>query len=114
MKKAIFSTEISLLRRTMQRLLRRNAHSNITKILRKTHQADVAHIMRTFNQFEQKTIFSLCPTALHKARLLEELDEALIENVLIKENSPKSKTSPKIRQICCKLQNNQSNWINCR
>ena len=87
MKKAIFSTEISLLRRTMQRLLRRNAHSNITKILRKTHQADVAHIMRTFNQFEQKTIFSLCPTALHKARLLEELDEALIENVLIKESA---------------------------
>ena len=85
MKKAIFSTEISLLRRTMQRLLRRNAYSNITKILRKTHQADVAQIMRSFNQFEQKTIFSLCPTALHKAKLLEELDEALIENVLTKE-----------------------------
>ena len=87
MKKAIFSTEISLLRRTMQRLLRRNAHSNITKILRKTHQADVAQIMRSFNQFEQTTIFSLCPTALHKARLLEELDEALIENVLIRESA---------------------------
>ncbi|MFL2510906.1 MAG: magnesium transporter [Candidatus Neomarinimicrobiota bacterium] len=87
MKKAIFSTEISLLRRTMQRLLRRNAHSNLTKILRKTHQADVAQIMRSFNQFEQKTIFSLCPTSLHKARLLEELDEALIENVLIKESA---------------------------
>jgi Mg/Co/Ni transporter MgtE len=30
---------------------------------------------------------SLCPTSLHKARLLEELDEALIENVLIKESA---------------------------
>ena len=87
MKKAIFSTEISLLRSTMQRLLRRNAHSNITKILRKTHQADVALIMRSLNQYDQNTVFSLCPTALHKARLLEELDESLIEKVLENESS---------------------------
>ena len=87
MKKAIFSTEISLLRSTMQRLLRRNAYTNITKILRKTHQADIALIMRSFNQYDQRRIFSLCPTALHKARLLEELDESLIEKVLQNENS---------------------------
>ena len=49
MKKAIFSTEISLLRSTMQRLLRRRAHTNISKILRKTHQADVALIMRSLS-----------------------------------------------------------------
>ena len=82
MKKAIFSTEISILRSTMQRLLRRKAHSNITKILRNTHQADIALIMRSLNQYDQKKIFSLCPTAVHKARLLEELDESLIGNVL--------------------------------
>ena len=87
MKKAIFSTEISLLRSTMQRLLRRSAYTNITKILRKTHQADIALIMRSFNQYDQRRIFSLCPTALHKARLLEELDESLIEKVLENENS---------------------------
>ena len=87
MKKAIFSTEISLLRSTMQRLLRRNAYTNITKILRKTHQADIALIMRSFNQYDQRRIFSLCPTALHKARLLEELDESLIEKVLENQNS---------------------------
>ena len=87
MKKAIFSTEISLLRSTMQRLLRRNAYTNITKILRKTHQADIALIMRSFSQYDQRKIFSLCPTALHKARLLEELDESLIEKVLENENS---------------------------
>ena len=87
MKKAIFSTEISLLRSTMQRLLRRSAHTNISKILRKTHQADVALIMRSLNQYDQKIIFGLCPTALHKARLLEELDESLIEKVLENESS---------------------------
>ena len=87
MKKAIFSTEISLLRRTIQRLLRRKATTNLTKILRKTHPADVALLMRGFSGSEQKTIFSLCPTFNHKANVLEELDESLIENMLMDESS---------------------------
>ena len=87
MKKAIFSTEISLLRRTMQRLLRRKASTNLTKILRKTHPADVALLMRGFGNSDQKNIFNLCPTFNHKAKVLEELDEALIESVLIDESS---------------------------
>ena len=87
MKKAIFSTEISLLRRTIQRLLRRKANANLTKILRKTHPADVALLMRGFGNSDQKKIFNLCPTFNHKAKVLEELDEALIENMLIDESS---------------------------
>ncbi|HJO21181.1 MAG TPA: magnesium transporter [Candidatus Marinimicrobia bacterium] len=87
MKKAIFSTEISLLRRTIQRLLRRKADANLTKILRKTHPADVALLMRGFGNSDQKNIFNLCPTFSHKAKVLEELDEALIENMLIDESS---------------------------
>ena len=43
MKKAIFSTEISILKTTFQRLLRRKAHANLTKILLKTHQFSVFH-----------------------------------------------------------------------
>ena len=87
MKKAIFSTEISLLRRTIQRLLRRKANANLTKILRKTHPADVALLMRGFGSSDQKNIFNLCPTFNYKAKVLEELDEALIESVLIDESS---------------------------
>ena len=87
MKKAIFSTEISLLRRTIQRLLRRKANANLTKILRKTHPADVALLMRGFGSSDQKKIFNLCPTFNHKAKVLEELDEALIESMLIDESS---------------------------
>jgi len=87
MKKAIFSTEISLLRRTIQRLLRRKANTNLTKILRKTHPADVALLMRGFGGSDQKNIFNLCPTFNHKAKVLEELDEALIESVLMDESS---------------------------
>ena len=89
MKKAIFSTEISLLRRTIQRLLRRKADANLTKILRKTHPADIALLMRGFGGIDQKNIFNLCPTFNHKAKVLEELDESLIESMLIDE-SPKN------------------------
>ena len=54
MKKAIFSTEISLLKTTIERLLRRKASANLTKIIRKTHPADIAMIMRGLNIENQK------------------------------------------------------------
>ena len=41
MKKAIFSTEISLLRSTMQRLLRRSAHANICLLYTSPSPRDV-------------------------------------------------------------------------
>ena len=82
MKKAIFSTEISLLKTTIERLLRRKAGENLTKIIRKTHPADIALLMRGLNTENQKVIFRLSPTFAYRAQVLEELDESLIENVL--------------------------------
>ena len=82
MKKAIFSTEISLLKTTIERLLRRKAGANLTKIIRKTHPADIAIIMRAFNIENQKTLFKLSPTFSYKAAILEELDESLIQKSL--------------------------------
>ena len=70
MKKAIFSTEISLLKTTIERLLRRKAGANLTKIIRKTHPADIAMIMRGFNIENQKTLFKLSPTFAYKAAIL--------------------------------------------
>ena len=86
MKKAIFSTEISLLKTTIERLLRRKAGSNLTKIIRKTHPADIAMIMRGFNIENQKILFKLSPTFAYKAAILEELDESLIQNLLSEES----------------------------
>jgi magnesium transporter len=43
--------------------------------------------MRGFGSSDQKNIFNLCPTFNHKAKVLEELDEALIESMLIDESS---------------------------
>jgi len=87
MKKAIFSTEISLLKTTIERLLRRKAGSNLTKIIRKTHPADIAMIMRGLNVENQKILFKLSPTFAYKAEILEELDEALIQNLLSEEST---------------------------
>ena len=86
MKKAIFTTEISLLKTTIERLLRRKAGSNLTKIIRKTHPADIALLMRGFSTENQKIVFRLSPTFAYKAQILEELDESLIENVLSEES----------------------------
>ena len=86
MKKAIFSTEISLLKTTIERLLRRKASANLTKIIRKTHPADIAMIMRGLNIDHQKNLFKLSPTFAYRAEILEELDESLIQNLLSEES----------------------------
>ena len=59
MKKEMFGTEITLLRDTFRRLLRRHAKTNIIKLIEKTHPADTALIFRYFNDSEQDTIFSM-------------------------------------------------------
>ena len=42
MKKEIFETEITILRDTFRRLIRRHAKTNIIKLIDKTHPADMA------------------------------------------------------------------------
>ena len=75
-----------MLKTTIERLLRRKAGSNLTKIIRKTHPADIALLMRGFSTENQKIVFRLSPTFAYKAQILEELDESLIENVLSEES----------------------------
>ncbi len=59
MKKERFDTEITILRDTFRRLLRRHAKSNIIKLIGKTHPADMALTFRYFIDEEQDTIFSM-------------------------------------------------------
>ena len=60
MRKAMFEHEIKILRDTFARLLRRNAHTNLVKLIRKTHPADLAVVFRYFNDEEQTQVFSIC------------------------------------------------------
>ena len=77
MKKKMFSTEISVLRDTFRRLLRRHAKTNIVKLIEKTHPADMALIFRYFNDLEQDTIFAMMKPSEKTVEFLNELDEAI-------------------------------------
>ena len=73
----MFSTEISVLRDTFRRLLRRHAKTNIVKLIEKTHPADMALIFRYFNDLEQDTIFAMMKPSEKTVEFLNELDEAI-------------------------------------
>ena len=84
MKKEMYSSEITVLRDTFRRLLRRHAKTNIVKLIDKTHPADLALIFRYFNYTEQDSIFSSMSASEETVEFLNELDESittrLIEN----------------------------------
>ena len=82
----MFSHEVSVLRNTFRRLLRRNAHTNLTKIIRKTHPADLAVLFRYFTDTEQKTLFDLMIEKEHTAEFLTELDEGILVKILENED----------------------------
>jgi magnesium transporter len=86
MKKAIFEHEIKILRDTFARLLRRNAHTNLVKLIRKTHPADLAIVFRYFSDEEQAQVFSIMVEDGQAMEFLVELDDTLIANLLENES----------------------------
>jgi magnesium transporter len=86
MKKEMFSTEISVLRDTFRRLLRRHAKTNIVKLIEKTHPADMALIFRYFNDLEQDTIFTMMKPSEKTVEFLNELDEAITIRIVENED----------------------------
>ena len=87
MKKEMFGHEITVLRDTFRRLLRRHAKVNLIKLIEKTHPADIALIYRHFNEEEQKTLFNLMEPTEETAEFLSELDESIL-TVLLEDESP--------------------------
>ena len=77
MKKELFKNEITILRDTFRRLLRRHAETNILKLIDKTHPADLALIFRYFNESEQDEIFSKLLPSEKTAEFLNDLDESI-------------------------------------
>ena len=85
MRKEMFNHEINILRDTYRRLLRRQAKTNLIKLNKKTHPADLATVFRYFTDEEQIEIFSLMNETEHTAEFLSELDDALVNDLLSKE-----------------------------
>ena len=86
MRKAMFEHEIKILRDTFARLLRRNAHTNLVKLIRKTHPADLAIVFRYFSVEEQAQVFSIMVEDGQAVEFLVELDDTLIANLLENES----------------------------
>ena len=86
MRKAMFEHEIKILKDTFARLLRRNAHTNLVKLIRKTHPADLAIVSRYFNDEEQAQVFSIMVEDGQAMEFLVELDDTLIANLLENES----------------------------
>ena len=82
----MFNHEINILRDTYRRLLRRQAKTNLIKLTRKTHPADLATVFRHFTDEEQIEIFTLMNENEHTAEFLSELDDALINDLLANES----------------------------
>ena len=82
MRKEMFQHEISVLRDTFRRLIRRHAKINITKLLTKTHPADLAVLYRFFTDIEQKYLFNIMMDMEQISEFLSELDEPIILNLI--------------------------------
>ena len=87
MKKEMFEHEITILKETFSRLLRRKAKTNLKKIINKTHPADLAIIFRHFTENEQIQVFKLIEKGTQAIEFLTELDETLVEKLLTLEDS---------------------------
>ena len=85
MRKEMFNHEINILRDTYRRLLRRQAKTNLMKLTKKTHPADLATVFRHFTDEEQLEIFSFMNENEHTAEFLSELDDSLVKELLSKE-----------------------------
>ena len=105
MKKELFDNEITILRDTFRRLLRRKAKTNIIKLIDKTHPADLALLFRYFNEIEQDDIFSDLKESETTAEFLNELDESIAIRLLENE-SPE-----RIAQILEKASSNEQAYL---
>ena len=82
MRQKMISNEIIILRDTFRRLLRRKANTNLTKLIEKTHPADMALLFRFFSEFEQNELFTIMRPGEHTGEFLGELDESIIKRLI--------------------------------
>jgi len=82
MKQQMFEREIRILRDTFRRLMRRHAHTNLIKLIHKTHPADLAVLFRFFEGVERTELFNLMQPGEHAGELLTELDESTAQELL--------------------------------
>ena len=66
--------KLQILLDTVRKLIRRGASPNLTKVISKSHPADIAHLFRYLDLKEQKILFNLIEDPETAAYVLSELD----------------------------------------
>lgn len=85
MRKEMLAQELTVLRDTFRRLLRRHANLSLRKLISKTHPADLAYVFRFLSEVEQTTLFKLMEPSEQTAEFLSELDESILIYVVEQE-----------------------------
>ncbi len=71
---------------SIRRLLRRGANSHLSKIVNKTHAADLSIVFRSLSGSQQQTLFQMVRNTEQKGMLLSELDEDTAVDIIEKLN----------------------------
>ena len=101
----MYSSEITILRDTFRRLLRRHAKTNIIKLIEKTHPSDLALIFRYFNETEQDAIFVNMSASESTVEFLNELDESITIRLL------ENETPERIAEILQEASSNEQAYL---
>ena len=101
----MYSSEITILRDTFRRLLRRHAKSNIIKLIEKTHPSDLALIFRYFNEAEQDAIFINMSASESTVEFLNELDESITIRLL------ENETPERLAEILQEASSNEQAYL---
>jgi len=86
MRREMLAQELTVLRDTYRRLLRRHASANLRKLIDKTHPADLAYVYRFLGEEVQATLFQLMEPSEQTAEFLSELDESILIDLLEQES----------------------------
>ena len=105
MRKQMYSSEITILRDTFRRLLRRHAKTNIIKLIEKTHPSDLALIFRYFNETEQDAIFINMSASESTVEFLNELDESITIRLL------ENETPERLAEILQEASSNEQAYL---
>ena len=101
----MYSSEITILRDTFRRLLRRHAKTNIIKLIEKTHPSDLALIFRYFNETEQDAIFINMSASESTVEFLNELDESITIRLL------ENETPERLAEILQEASSNEQAYL---
>ena len=67
---------------SIKRLLRRGAVSHLSKIINKTHAADLSEVFRSLSLEQQRKLFDMITDAEQKGILFSELDEDTVQDLI--------------------------------